>query len=258
MATEHNTEPGLAHAADLQTWQGKLLPYMMAGIAALALLFFVGTFWNYTRLQERLAHQDPDIVVAIEKLRGTAASPAYQDWYMRVVLEERAMRSRHHQNAAVIESRVWTRFMGFITGMVMVMAGCIFILGKLDATFDGSVKAQGNEGVLKTNSPGLVLAVVGSVLIAISLVVSVNIEVTDRPVYIQDPSRGVVPSPEGDAPLPPPAPLDAPEASAPAPASGARPASTPGHAPLRAPASMPPEVAAELCRQAGQPANCTR
>jgi hypothetical protein len=46
-----------------------------------------------------------------------------------------------------------------MTGMVMVMAGCVFILGRLDASFDGRAKFNDSEGALKTNSPGLVLAV---------------------------------------------------------------------------------------------------
>lgn len=237
---------------DLRTWQTKLLPYMMTGIAVLALLFFVGTFWNYAHLQSRLTQQDPDIVASIEKLRSTAPSQDYQDWYLRVVLEERAMRSRHHQNAAVIESRVWTRFMGFVTGMVMVMAGCIFILGKLDADFDGSLKASGQEGALKTNSPGLVLAVAGTVLIAISLVVSVNIEVTDKPVYIPD--QNLAPdaarTPPSPAPLPAPHPLE--NTKPPSPTSGT--ASSPEAS--RRP--MPPDLAAELCKQAGKPADCMK
>lgn len=59
------------------------------------------------------------------------------------------------------------------------MVGCIFILGKLEASFDGAMKTAQAEGTLRTNSPGLVLAVVGSVLIAISLTVTVQVEVND-------------------------------------------------------------------------------
>ena len=181
--------------------------------------------------------------MTIEKVRATATSEAYQDWYMRVVLEERAMRSRHHQNSAVIESRVWTRFMGFLIGMVMVMAGCIFILGKLDAQFDGALKAPGNEGSMKTNSPGLVLAVAGSALIAIALYVTVNIEVTDRPVYIADLSRDVEVA--GAALAPPRALPDSSVTSASA-ATG------------EIKDSLPPVLAAEMCKHAGKPPGCMK
>ena len=117
-------------SAGVAAWQARLLPFMMTGLAVIALLFFVGTFWNYVKLQAKLEVQEPDIALVLEKARVGSASASYQDWYMRIVLEDRAMRGRHHQNTAVIESRTWTRFMGFITGMVMVMCGCIFILGK--------------------------------------------------------------------------------------------------------------------------------
>lgn len=224
---------------ELADWQTKLLPFMMTGLAVMAVLFFVGTFWNYAGLHSRLALSEPEIVDTLEKVRSSqATTSAYQDWYMRVVLEERAMRSRHHQNTAVIESRVWTRFMGFMTGMMMVMCGCIFILGKLEAAFDGSLKTPSAEGALKTSSPGLVLAVAGTVLIAISLMVSVTVEVTDRPVYLADLGRPLEASSAMPAPLPLPG-LDS--ASAPSNQSSA---------------PMPTELAVEMCKQAGKPANC--
>lgn len=233
----------------LDKWQTKLLPFMTSGLAIIALLFFVGTFWNYSTLQAKLEIKDPDIVETLEKVRATASDDAYQDWYMRIVMEERAMRSRHHQNAAVIESRVWTRFMGFVTGMVMVMAGCIFILGKLDVQFDGSLKSQGNEGSMKTNSPGVVLAVVGSALIAVSLYVTVNIEVTDRPVYMADLIREVQ---TPGTPLPPPRVL---EQATHSPDSAGSSAS--GEATTGSP-RMPAALAAEICKQAGKPSGCMK
>ena len=229
----------------LLKWQTKLLPFMMGGLALIAVLFFVGTFWNYSNLQAKLEVPDPDIVATFEKMRATPSTDAYQDWYMRVVLEDRAMRSRHHQNSAVIESRVWTRFMGFVTGMVMVMAGCIFILGKLDAQFDGTFKAQGNEGSMKTNSPGVVLAVVGSMLIAVSLYVTVNIEVTDRPVYLAELSRDAE---VGVGALPAPRALESVAESA----SAASAVATKGKR------GLPPALAAEMCKQAGKPADCIK
>ena len=226
-----------------EAWQAKLLPFMITGLAVMVVLFFVGTFWNYAGLHARLELQEPDIAVALEKARSTSASPAYQDWYMRVMLEDRALRSRHHQNTAVIESRVWTRFMGFMTGMMMVLCGCIFILGKLESQFEGNAKTAGSEGAMKTNSPGLVLAVVGSVLIAISLSVSVTVEVVDRPVYLADPGQAN----ERPAPtLPPPLPLPSETAASPAKAASA----------VAPP--LPPALAREMCKQARRPADCMK
>jgi hypothetical protein len=239
MLTRSSSEGTSSTAA----WQAKLLPFMMTGLAVMAVLFFLGTFWNYAGLQSRLDLHEPEITVALEKLHTSTTSPAYQDWYMRVVLEDRALRSRHHQNTAVIESRVWTRFMGFMTGMMMVLCGCIFILGKLEAQFDGSAKASGGEGAMKTNSPGLVLAVVGSVLIAVSLSVSVTVEVIDRPVYLADLGQPVE---RPAVALPPPSPLPAEIA-----------ASVPAAAPSTPP-PLPAELAREMCKQAGRPADCMK
>jgi hypothetical protein len=223
---------------------------MLGGLAILMLLFFIGTFWNYADLRSRLTQQEPDVVVAMEKLRATSPTPAYQDWYMRMVLEEHAMRSRHRQNSAVVESRVWTRFMGFVTGMVMVMAGCIFILGRLDTAFDGGIKGGGYEGVLKTNSPGIVLAVAGTVLIGIALTVPVQIEVTDKPVYIAD--LTALGGMSGEVAMPAPAPLPS---VSPAPPT---PAPTPAPIPKPRGAGMPAELSDEMCKQAGKAPGCAK
>lgn len=220
----------------------------MGSLVALSLVFFVVTLRNYTNLQERLGAAALDIPVALSQLDGKNLSDASKDWHMRVLLEHEAMSSRHRQNATVVEASVWTRFMGFMTGMVMVIAGCTFIIGKLEVSFEGSGKLGGNEGALKTNSPGIVLAVVGSVLIAIALGVKVNVEVNDRPVFLSDMQGYTV---EASTPLPAPLPLpEMPAPSSPSSKPKGKPAASVGKPP------MPAAVAQEICRQAAKPPDC--
>ena len=79
----------------LDKWQTKLMPFMTSGLAIIALLFFVGTFWNYSTLQAKLEIKDPDIVETLEKVRATASDDAYQDWYMRDAQSAPSERGSH-------------------------------------------------------------------------------------------------------------------------------------------------------------------
>jgi hypothetical protein len=168
----------------LADWQSKLLPFMMCGLGAVALVFFVGTFWNYYSLNATLAHEDPKIAESIAAAQSLKNDAFFADWYVRSVLEERALAGRQRQYSAVIQSRLWTRMMGFLAGMVTLLAGAIFILGKLEVEFDGRAKVTQGEGSIKTNSPGLVLVVAGALLMVISLIVTVEVKSQDQLVYL--------------------------------------------------------------------------
>lgn len=180
----------------LGAWQRRLLPFMMGALVFVGLVFFLGTFWNYHNLTTTLRHQDPPLAEAIERAKNLSTEAQFVDWYVRASLEERAIAGRQRQYNAIVEGRLWTRLMGFLAGMVMVLAGSVFILGKLEAEFDGSAKGQGAEGALKTNSPGLVLVVAGTILLTISLLATVDVKSEDQLVYLpafEQPAR----QPEG-------------------------------------------------------------
>ena len=231
-------------AMRLNRWQLKLLPFMMVTLVLVGIVFFVATLRNYADLRERLNRPLPDIALALDKLQAAQATDWQRDWTVRVLLEDRALRSRREHNAAVVEARVWTRFMGFMTGMVMVLAGCIFILGRLEASFDGRAKVNDSEGAFKTNSPGLVLTVAGTVLIAISLTVTVQVELNDRPVYLGEAGSADAAA----APKPrPPLPLEAPSAA---------PAAVPPASAASRAADYPQAVQRRMCEAAGKPPDC--
>jgi hypothetical protein len=107
-AAERATERA---ALRLSRWQIKLLPFMMVTLVLVGLVFFVATLRNYADLRERLDRPMPDIALALDKLQAAQSTDWQRDWTVRVLLEDRALRSRREHNAAVVEARVWTRFM---------------------------------------------------------------------------------------------------------------------------------------------------
>ena len=59
--------------------------------------------------------------------------------------------------------RVWTRQLGFVTGMILTIVGAVFIVGQFSSPgTEISGEGQGFKGSLETSSPGIVLTVLGS------------------------------------------------------------------------------------------------
>lgn len=195
----------------LAPWRRQLLPFMVGSLVFMGFLFFAATLWNYYELQEQLKFHTADIRKLLQELEQVEASkdnPSYRDWYVRVVLEEAALKHRYQQTSALIQSRVWTRSMGFLTGMVLALSGCVFILGQMREVVKASMESKGVRGVFETSSPGLALALAGAVLIGISLYVKVSVDTSDSPVYLTRFIEVSGPSGVAQAPIKrPPAPM---------------------------------------------------
>jgi hypothetical protein len=206
----------------LSRWQQKLLPFMAGSLIVLGFVFFAATLWHYKDLQQYFQPPALDLREELHRLDAAPAplsSPEYKDWYARALLEEMALQRRYQQNSVGMQTRIWTRLMGFLTGMVLVFSGCIFILGKLREDVQVSGDIQGAKWALVTSSPGIVLALAGTALIALAIYVPTTVESTDSLVYlpVQAKVQGLpaaVPEPQ---PMEPPTPNKAAGEEAPLP-----------------------------------------
>lgn len=181
----------------LSRWQQKLLPFMAGSLVVLGFVFFVATLWHYNALQRYFQPPSLDLKVELQRLDAATppVSPEYKDWYARALLEEMALQRRYQQNSVGMQTRIWTRLMGFLTGMVLVFSGCIFILGKLKEDTQVSGDIQGAKWALVTSSPGIVLALAGTALIALAIYVPTTVESSDSLVYLPVQARiGEAPS----------------------------------------------------------------
>lgn len=199
-------------ARDLARWQKRLLPFAIASISLMAVFFFVSSLIQLGRLSETIAYQ-PDSSVSVALAASERANPAlategeHLRWKTLVMLEKEALARRYTQVNATLMLRAWTRHLGFLTGMILAFVGAIFILAKLSETETQlSLESAGAKGALATSSPGLVLAVLGTVLMIVTLTVNFEFSTRDLPVYLPGAS------PTGEAALPPPPPLDNPDA----------------------------------------------
>jgi hypothetical protein len=188
-------EVGTSASSSAQTartearWQRQLLPFMVAMIVSLTVFFFVASLVQLYYLQQRI-EQGPSL--DLNRVFGSSPSDPPElrsrdamQWQTLVALEAHALQRRYHQANVLLMARIWTRYLGFVTGMILTLVGAAFVLGRLreDATkLEG--EAQNVKLGLTTASPGLVLAVLGTLLMLIAMVTQTEIAVKDSPVYL--------------------------------------------------------------------------
>src|SRR5258705_527544 len=142
-------------AAD-RAWQRRLRPFMELALAGLMLFFCAASVLQYRDLVQRV-----DNSPSYEPPPGlTSALNSDPRWASLVALETSALDRRYRQANILLLSRVWTRQVGFATGMILALVGAAFILGKLNTdTTELTTEAPGWKGSLKSSSPGLVSSV---------------------------------------------------------------------------------------------------
>jgi hypothetical protein len=102
----------------------------------------------------------------------------------QVMLEANALERRYHQANVLLMSRVWTRYLGFVTGMILALVGVTFILGRLQApTTNLQARAESAQLSVKSASPGIILAVLGVFLMIATIITHHEIGVTDTAIY---------------------------------------------------------------------------
>jgi len=105
-------------------------------------------------------------------------------WETLSTLEGYTLERRYHQANVLLMSRIWKKYLGFVTGMILALVGAAFILGKLrepTSTLDAETGIW--KFSLTTASPGLLLALLGTILMITTIVTHKKIEVQDKSTY---------------------------------------------------------------------------
>lgn len=210
----------------LVAWQTKLLPFTMRFLVVMAIAFFALSMLDVYQTRGFVRDETAGevkskveaLILAESKTKTAGGSPEVI-WKSLLLLEADAMDKRYRQASALLMSRIWTRQLAFITGMILALVGAVFILSKLrEERTEVSAGAKDWKTGVSSTSPGLVLAFLGTTLIGISLVFQPRIEVQDRPIYFSPlglatvavasgkadaPAAGTMPSPRNPFGKPP-------------------------------------------------------
>lgn len=102
----------------------------------------------------------------------------------RVALEENQMSKRYHQGAVALVARTWVTYLGFMTGMLLALVGAALVVGRYrEPTLSAEAKMVQVGMTLRGSSPGLILAVLGTVLMMSPLALQFGIKVGDKSNY---------------------------------------------------------------------------
>jgi hypothetical protein len=176
---------------ELARWQRRLLPFMTGFIVVMAALFFIFSglhLYQVSNFIETEHGQNIRDLVQAEISKPTSNQLTSDDitQHALLLLEADTLDKRYHEASALLMSRIWSRQLAFITGMVMAFLGAVFILGKLSETTSQISGGAGDWKVAITSaSPGIILSVLGTVLLISSLYVRASLDVNDGPAYVR-------------------------------------------------------------------------
>jgi hypothetical protein len=102
-----------------------------------------------------------------------------------LTLEHGLIQQRYHQANTSLMNRIWLKYLGFVTGMILAVVGSVFILGKMK---EDTTELEGESSAMKFNikssSPGLIMIVLGTVLMMTTILSHNRIDVMDGNTYL--------------------------------------------------------------------------
>lgn len=180
------------HEEYRRRWQTRLLPLMAWMVVGLTMFFFISTLVQLTVLHQRIA-AGPAIAPA-QVLRAADCPAGWShDACLTLrrhdtaaLLEADTVAKRYHQANVLLLSSIWSRYLGFVTGMTLALVGAAFILGQIDAQPSQWQGQGGGWSVsLQTASPGLALVTAGAALMIVAMVTLHEIKTRDDAVYLR-------------------------------------------------------------------------
>ena len=209
------TERRSTRASQRETkWQKRLMPFMVTVLSVVMLFFFTASAFQLYYLHQRIERSpELDLNPVLVAIESNPAGASEKDklqiarWKTLAILEGNALQRRYHQANVLLMSRIWTGYLGFVTGMILALVGATFILGKLresESKVDAASAAW--KVSLTTASPGLVLAVLGTILMITTIMGRYEIQVNDGQLYTAEWNRVNEADPQVETnALPPPA-----------------------------------------------------
>jgi hypothetical protein len=204
----------MADDRSVLAWQRRMSAFMTASIIVAALFFAVVTLWQYNQLRAAFTQPPPTLQDPWAGLPGAAATDDQRAELAQTraayALERELIARRYNGGNLTVAVRLWTRLMGFITGMILALVGAAFVLGKLsEGRSAAEAKLPGLAASLsvRSASPGIILAFLGTVLMAMAISIEGSFSAADEAIYFRPAGAAVAPPALGvaDSPAAPPA-----------------------------------------------------
>lgn len=182
----------MAQDRDVLAWQRRMAAFMTASIIVAAVFFAVVSIWQYSRFEATFSRPAAALEDPWAGLPGPAASSEQRfevaNARAAYALERELVGRRYDQANLTLTTRLWTRLMGFITGMILALVGAAFVLGKLSEEPSEASTKSGVPGLewslsVRSASPGVLLAIMGTLLMALSITIQASYSAEDQAIY---------------------------------------------------------------------------
>ena len=183
----------LQNNKQLLQWQNRLLPWMIAMPTILIGAFIIlGTLKlnNFEKFAYRGDEERTTLNIPSPYASSTDSTlkknADYLKWYSLVKMEEYSINRRYNQGGVLLMSRIYIKYLGFFTGMILAIVGAVFIISKLkeDVTeIEGSMEEK-TKFRLVSSSPGIIFGVLGTALMLTTILTHSEISVKDMPLYL--------------------------------------------------------------------------
>jgi len=183
-------------AKDLVSWQNRLMPWMILLPSILILVFvYLSTVQlnNFSKEVNNYKSSELDKTF-VNKTDGSlhpliTDSPELSKLYLLAKMEEQVMNKRYSQGGVLLISRLYTKYLGFFTGMILAIVGAIFIISKLSEEQSSLTATNGNASFsLISTSPGIIFGVLGTILMLSTILSQTEIQITDAATYLNGPA----------------------------------------------------------------------
>jgi hypothetical protein len=191
LTSSDNTE--LQKEKQLLQWQNRLLPWMIGMPTVLIGAFIIIATLQLNKFEKFVYKGDED------KIENAIPSPVanttdsvlrrnteYLQWYSLVKMEQHSLNRRYNQGGVLLMSRIYIKYLGFFTGMILAIVGSVFIISKLKedvSELEGSVQDK-TKFKLISSSPGIIFGVLGTALMMTTILTHSEISVKDMPLYL--------------------------------------------------------------------------
>jgi hypothetical protein len=173
--------------ASFQKVYNRLIPIVIVFPVIFLIFFIVVSMIQLREINSRIEEGQSQAVKELLKkaTNGEQISEQYRQFITLAALEEESLAERYRQGHYSLVSRSFKQFLGFFTGIIMVIVGSVFILLKLKDKVDlGAQQGESWKISLITSSPGVAFGVVGAVLIGIASLTNDTISVRDSGLYL--------------------------------------------------------------------------
>jgi len=181
-------------------WQERLLPTMNGLLIGLTIFFFLTTFGQMAYLHWSILQIPPVNINQPGSDALIASAVTFDDRLHARELEVNSsmeafiVTQRYHHVSVQLMAGLWTRYLGFITGMILALVGASFVLGKLrEPPQNLAGKFSVLDFSLRTTSPGVILVVLGVLLMFATITDRDTYNLTDSNIYMGATSAPTIP-----------------------------------------------------------------